>query len=79
MPRKAQGKPPLLTSKQRAALAQVIEDGPLSSIDGVVRWRLVDLVSRHRGFDGLIVGGIEARQMVSVDHHPDTAGHAGPA
>jgi transposase len=42
--RKAPGKPPLLNSGQRAALAQVIEDGPLPAIDGVVRWRLVDLV-----------------------------------
>ncbi len=42
--RKAPGKPPLLNAGQRAALAQVIEDGPLPAIDGVVRWRLVDLV-----------------------------------
>lgn len=26
------------------ALAQVIEDGPVPATDGVVRWRLVDLV-----------------------------------
>lgn len=42
--RKAPGKPPLLNPEQRAALAQVIEDGPVPAIDGVVRWRLVDLV-----------------------------------
>ena len=57
--RKAPGKPPLLDPGQRAALvgveadaglfgraalAQVIEDDPLPAIDGVVRWRLVDLV-----------------------------------
>lgn len=42
--RKAPGKPPLLNSQQRAALAQVIEDGAVPAIDGVVRWRLVDLV-----------------------------------
>ncbi len=41
--RKAPGKPPLLNPEQRAALAQVIEDGPVPAIDGVVRWRLVDL------------------------------------
>ena len=41
--RKAPGKPPLLNPAQRAALAQVIESGPLPAIDGVVRWRLVDL------------------------------------
>lgn len=42
--RKAPGKPSLLNPEQRAALAQVIEDGPVPAIDGVVRWRLVDLV-----------------------------------
>lgn len=33
----------LLTHDQRAALAQAVEDGPTPAIDGVVRWRLVDL------------------------------------
>jgi transposase len=42
--RRAPGKSPLLDPVQRAALAQAIEDGPLPAIDGVVRWRLVDLV-----------------------------------
>src|SRR3954452_21624058 len=42
--RKAPGKSPLLGSAEREALAGVIEDGPLPVTDGVVRWRLVDLV-----------------------------------
>lgn len=42
--RKARGRPSLLNPEQRSALARVIEDGPLPAIDGVVRWRLVDLV-----------------------------------
>ena len=42
--RKAPGKPPLLNPEQRAALAQAVEDGPLPATDGVVRWRLADLV-----------------------------------
>ena len=41
--RKAPGNPPLLTDAQRAALAQVVEAGPKPYLDGVVRWRLVDL------------------------------------
>ena len=41
--RKAPGKAPLLDAEQRAALVQVVEDGPMPAIDGVVRWRLVDL------------------------------------
>jgi transposase len=41
--RKAPGKMPLLTKEQRAALAQTVEAGPKPYLDGVVRWRLVDL------------------------------------
>lgn len=41
--RKAPGKAPLLDAEQRAALMQVVEDGPMPATDGVVRWRLVDL------------------------------------
>ncbi|MFO7782813.1 MAG: helix-turn-helix domain-containing protein [Spirochaetia bacterium] len=42
--RKAPGKTPLLTDVQRAALARTVEEGPKPYLDGVVRWRLVDLV-----------------------------------
>ncbi len=42
--RKAPGKAPLLTAEQRTALARAVEAGPKPYIDGVVRWRLVDLV-----------------------------------
>jgi transposase len=41
---KAPGKPSLLNDNQRAALAQAIERGPTPYLDGVVRWRLCDLV-----------------------------------
>ncbi len=42
--RKAPGKTPLLTDDQRAALARTVDEGPKPYLDGVVRWRLVDLV-----------------------------------
>ena len=42
--RKAPGKAPLLGAAERDALAAVIEAGPMPAVDGVVRWRLVDLV-----------------------------------
>jgi transposase len=42
--RKAPGKAPTLTAEQRAALARAVEDGPQPWRDGVVRWRLIDLV-----------------------------------
>ncbi len=41
---KAPGKVPILTDVQRAQLAAVVEAGPKPYLDGVVRWRLVDLV-----------------------------------
>jgi transposase len=41
--RKAPGQPSRLNDCHRAALAAVIESGPIPSVHGVVRWRLVDL------------------------------------
>lgn len=40
---KAPGQPPRLNATHRAALAAVLESGPMPAIHGVVRWRLVDL------------------------------------
>ena len=42
--RKAPGKSPALTAESRAALARAVEAGPEPWRDGVVRWRLIDLV-----------------------------------
>ena len=42
--RKAPGKAPLLQAEHRAALAAAVEERPKPYLDGVVRWRLVDLV-----------------------------------
>ena len=42
---KSTGAPPRLNSEQRRTLIKVIEDGPVPYLDGVVRWRLRDLVS----------------------------------
>ncbi len=41
---KAPGARPRLGPEQRQALERTIEEGPIPSIHGVVRWRLVDLV-----------------------------------
>lgn len=40
---KAPGKRPKLDDGQRQALAQLVEDGPIPAIHGVVRWRRKDL------------------------------------
>ncbi len=41
--RKAPGQPPRLNDAHRAALAAIIESGPVPAVHGVVRWRIVDL------------------------------------
>ncbi len=41
---KAPGQQSRLNNQQRAALVQAIERGPTPYLDGVVRWRLCDLV-----------------------------------
>jgi transposase len=41
---KAPGRTPLLNDAQRQALLAVIESGPDPAVDGVVRWRLIDLM-----------------------------------
>lgn len=42
--RKAPGQPARLNDTHRAALATMIENGPIPAAHGVVRWRLVDLM-----------------------------------
>src|ERR1700693_4660552 len=41
---KAPGQAPRLDRAQRRELAQLVEDGPILGVHGVVRWRLSDLV-----------------------------------
>ena len=40
---KAPGQPSKLNDVQRQALAQMLENGPIPAVHGVVRWRLIDL------------------------------------
>jgi len=41
--RKAWGQPSKLNDMHRKALAQIVDDGPIPAVHGVVRWRLKDL------------------------------------
>lgn len=41
--RKSPGQPSRLNDTHRAALANMIEQGPMPAVHGVVRWRLIDL------------------------------------
>lgn len=43
MDRKAPGQPSRLNDKHRAAIAAIIESGPIPAVHGVVRWRIIDL------------------------------------
>ena len=43
--RKAPGAEPKLASPQIQALVDILEQGPVPAIHGVVRWRLIDLVA----------------------------------
>lgn len=57
---KAPGKPSLLNDAQRQALAEVVESGPIPTIDGVVRWRLIDLARwLHEEFPGDLIESAE--------------------
>jgi transposase len=42
--RKPPGQPSRLNDTHRAALAAIIESGPIPAVHGVVRWRIVDLL-----------------------------------
>ena len=41
--RKAPGHPSRLNDEHRAALAAMVESGPIPAVHGVVRWRVIDL------------------------------------
>jgi putative transposase len=41
--RKAPGHPSRLNGEHRAALAAMVENGPIPAVHGVVRWRVIDL------------------------------------
>ena len=41
--RKAPGQPSRLDDRHRAALAAMVEMGPIPAVHGVVRWRIIDL------------------------------------
>jgi transposase len=43
--RKAPGSPSKLEAAQRAELVRIVERGPIPAVNGVVRWRLIDLVA----------------------------------
>ena len=53
--RKGSGPPSRLTDDQRAKLRAAVEDGPKPYLDGMVRWRLVDLAAWVRDEFGISI------------------------
>jgi transposase len=52
---KAPGQRPLLDGEQRAALGRIVEVGPDPAVDGLVRWRLIDLAQWVFGEFGICI------------------------
>jgi transposase len=62
--RKAPGQPPRLNDEHRAALAAIIESGPIPAVHGVVRWRIVDLCQWiYEEFRGVVAKPTLSREL----------------
>lgn len=71
---KSTGAPPRLNGEQKAALGRVVEDGPTPYLDGVVRWRLCDLVSwRHEEFEVTLDQSTVSRALREMGYRKLTA------
>lgn len=51
---KGAGRPRLLRDEQMQELSQIVETGPVREVDGVVRWRRIDLVRAAQGPPALL-------------------------
>ena len=73
------GPEPRLSSAQKAELAEIVETGPDPVVDGVVRWRRVDLqrvikerfgVDYHERYVGTLLRDLGFSHMSARPHHP---------
>ncbi|MBD9453531.1 helix-turn-helix domain-containing protein [Rhizobium sp. RHZ02] len=71
---KAKGRAPLLNDEQRRALIEAVEKDPVPYLDGVVRWRLLDLVQwlwqEHRICGSQQTLGRELNTMTTASSPP---------
>ena len=76
---RSKGQPPRLSTNQLAALATIVETGPDRAIDGVVRWRRIDLqkmvrerfgVDYHERTTGKLLKQIGFSHVSARTHHP---------
>jgi len=77
--RRSAGPKPLLSVEQKAELAQLVREGPDPAMDGVVRWRCVDLqrkikarfgVEMHERTVGKQLVGLGFRRLSVRPQHP---------
>jgi DNA replication protein DnaC/transposase len=76
---RSKGHPPRLSIDQLAALASIVETGPDRAVDGVVRWRRIDLqkivldrfgVDYHERTIGKLLKQIGFSHISARPHHP---------
>jgi transposase len=76
---RSKGQPPRLSIDQLAALATIVETGPDRAVDGVVRWRRIDLqkivlerfgVDYHERTIGKLLKQIGFSHISARPHHP---------
>ena len=71
---KAPGQTPRLMTEHRAALARMVEDGPIPAVHGVVRWRLVDLCQQmFEAFHVVVSTQTMSRELRAMDYRRLTA------
>lgn len=77
--RRSAGPTPLLSPEQKAELAQIVRDGPDPAVDGVVRWRRIDLkrkikerfgVEMHERTVGKQLAALGFRRLSVRPQHP---------
>jgi transposase len=75
----SRGKPQRLSAEQQAELAQLVETGPDRAVDGVVRWRRIDLqrvvaerfgVEYHERTIGKILKALGFSHVSARPRHP---------
>lgn len=73
------GNPNRLSPEQKAELAQIVEAGPDPAVDGVVRWRRIDLkrvikqrygVDYHERYVGTLLKELGFRRLSGRPQHP---------
>jgi transposase len=79
--RKSAGRTPLLGSKEKAKIAELVEAGPDPDRDGVVRWRRIDLkkkiedlfgVTMHERTVGKLLAGLGYVRLSTRPQHPES-------